>query len=69
MIMVHDLGFCVQSFLLAWYIAVFVYIFAIKDWLNNISWETDLWVTLGDFTLKTEQNWEGKYVFNWKLIR
>ena len=26
------------------------------------SWETDLWVTLG------EHNWGGKYVFNWKSI-
>ena len=39
MTMVHDLGFCVQSFLLAWYIAVLVYIFANKDWLNNLSKE------------------------------
>ena len=26
--------------------------------LKAFSWETDLWVTLGDFTVKT-QNWEG----------
>ena len=26
------------------------------------SWETDLWVTLGDFTVKTQK--EGKSVFN-----
>ena len=32
------------------------------------SWETDLWVTLDDFTVKT-QIWEGKSVFNWKSIK
>ena len=31
--------------------------------LKAFSWETDLWVTLGDFALKT-QNWEGKSVIN-----
>ena len=31
-------------------------------------WETDLWVTLGDFTVKKTQNWEGNSVFNWKSI-
>ena len=32
------------------------------------SWETDLWVTLGDFTVKKKRNWEGKSIFNWKSI-
>ena len=36
--------------------------------LKVFSWETDLWVTLGDFVVKT-QNWEGKSVFNWKSIK
>ena len=31
--------------------------------LKAFSWETDLWVTLGDFMVKT-QNWEGKSAFN-----
>ena len=31
--------------------------------LKAFPWETDLWVTLGDFTVRT-QNWEGKSVFN-----
>ena len=35
---------------------------------KSIFWETDLWVTLGDFMLKT-QNLEGKSVFNWKLVK
>ena len=30
------------------------------------SWETDLWVTLGDFTVKT-QICEGESVSNWKI--
>ena len=36
--------------------------------LKAFSWETDLWVTLGDFTGKT-QNWERKSVFNWKSTK
>ena len=36
--------------------------------LKAFSWDTDLWVTLSDFTVKT-QNWEGKSVFNWKSIK
>ena len=36
--------------------------------LKAFSWETDLWVTLGDFTVKNE-NWEGKSVFKWKSIK
>ena len=36
--------------------------------LKAFSWETDLWVSLGDFTVKT-QNWEGKSVVNWKSIK
>ena len=36
--------------------------------LQAFSWETNLWVTRGDFTVKT-QNWEGKSVFNWKSIK
>ena len=39
-----------------------------RSFLKAFSWETDLWVTLGDFTVKT-QTWEGKYVFNWKSIK
>ena len=35
--------------------------------LKAFSWETDLLVTLGDFTVKM-QNWEGESVFNWKSI-
>ena len=35
--------------------------------LKAFSRETDLLVTLGDFTVKT-QNWEGKTVLNWKSI-
>ena len=35
--------------------------------LKEFSWETDLWVTLGEFTVKT-QNWEGKSVYNWKSV-
>ena len=31
--------------------------------LKALSWETDLWVTLGDFAVKA-QNWEGKFVFH-----
>ena len=31
-------------------------------------WKTDFWVTLGDFTVKT-QNWEGASVINWKSIK
>ena len=36
--------------------------------LKAYSWETDLLLTLGDFTVKT-QNWEVKSVFNCKWIR
>ena len=36
--------------------------------LKAFSWETDLWVKLGDFKVKT-QNWEGKSVFNWKSTK
>ena len=37
---------------------------------NAFSWEIDLWVTLGDFTVKKKtQNWEGKSVFNRKTIK
>ena len=36
--------------------------------LKAFSWETDLRVTLGDFTIKME-NWEGTSVFNWKSIK
>ena len=32
--------------------------------LKAFSWETDLWVTLGDFTVKKMQNLEEKFVFN-----
>ena len=35
---------------------------------KTFSWEIDFWVTLDDFTVKT-QNWEGKSVFNWKSIK
>ena len=35
---------------------------------KSILFRTDLWVTLGDFTLKT-QNWEGKSVFDQKSIK
>ena len=35
---------------------------------KSISCETDLWVTLGDVAVKT-QNLEGKSEFNWKLIQ
>ena len=38
------------------------------SFLKVFSWEIDLWVTLGDFTVKM-QNWEGKSVFNWKMIK
>ena len=31
--------------------------------LTAVSWETDFWIPLGDFALKT-QNWEEKSVFN-----
>ena len=38
------------------------------------SWETDVWVTLGDVTVKKKKkkkkkNWEGKSVVNWKSIK
>ena len=33
------------------------------------SWETNLWVTLSDFTIKKTQNWEGKSVLNWKSTK
>ena len=33
--------------------------------LKAFSWNTYLWVTLGDFTVKT-QTFEGEHVFNWK---
>ena len=36
--------------------------------LKAFSWETDLWVMLGDFTVKNA-NWAGKSVSNWKLIK
>ena len=35
--------------------------------LKAFLWETYLWLTLGDFMLKT-QICEGKFVFNWKSI-
>ena len=38
----------------------------------SFCWETDLWVTLGDFKVKNKkqkQKWEGKSVFNWKSIK
>ena len=34
--------------------------------LKSFSWDTDLWLNLGDLTEKKE-NLEGKSVFNWKL--
>ena len=37
--------------------------------LKAFFWETDLWVTLGDFTVKKQKYWEGKSVFNWKSIK
>ena len=51
---------------------IWAYSFAKKGnefliFLKAFSLETDLWVTLGDFTVKT-QNWEGKSSFNWKSI-
>ena len=33
-----------------------------------VSQETDLLVTLNDFAV-TMQNWKGKFVFDWKLIK
>ena len=36
--------------------------------LKAFSWETDLGVTLGDFTVKKLKIFEGKSVFNWKSI-
>ena len=37
--------------------------------LKTFSWETNLWVTLGDFKVKQRKNWEGISVFNWKSIK
>ena len=37
--------------------------------LEAFSWETDLWVKLGDFAVKKTQNWEEKSVFNWKSTK
>ena len=38
--------------------------------LKAFSWETEsLSKTIGDFTVKNPQNWDGKSVFNWKLIK
>ena len=37
--------------------------------LKAFSWETDLSVTLGDFTVKKRKIRKGKSVFNWKSIK
>ena len=36
--------------------------------LKAFSWETDLWVTLGDFMVKKPANLQGKSVFSWNRL-
>ena len=46
------------------FVCLFVCLFHI---LKVFSWDTDLWISVGDFTVKTH-NWAGKSVFNKKLV-